>query len=64
MEPNGVLRGQPEVYSNDLPGASFGWRPTTPSPLTSWTWSDASVMTQCRLINCTVSEPSLEIVMV
>ena len=64
IDPNGVPRGQPDVYSNDSPGARVGWRPTTPSPLTSWTFSAASVMSQWRLINWTVSGPSLAIVMV
>ena len=33
MTPNGVDSGQPEVYSNDSPGASVGCLPTTPGPL-------------------------------
>ena len=38
MTPNGVDSGQPDVYSNDSPGASVGCLPTTPGPLTSSIW--------------------------
>src|SRR5215468_1311300 len=61
MVPNGVVNGHPEVYSKDCPGCNTGCSPTTPGPRTSSTFPFSSVMTQCRLINCTVSEPSFEI---
>ena len=45
MLPKGVVRGQPEVYSKDSPGARRGCSPTTPGPwtssaLTKEDWSD------------------------
>ncbi len=61
MVPNGVLREQLDVYSNDSPGSSVGCCPTTPRPLTSSRLLSASVMIQCRLINRTLSERSFVI---
>jgi hypothetical protein len=62
--PNGVVSGQPEVYSKASPGRRIGCFPTTPGPRTSSTCPVASVMIQWRVSSCTVSGPSLEIVMV
>src|SRR5438132_4523550 len=64
MTPNGVWRGQPDVYVNDSPGASTGCLPTTPGPRTSSTWPVPSVMIQCRVTSCAVSVPSFVIVIV
>src|SRR5580765_6873747 len=62
--PNGAGSGQPDVYSNDSPGASVGCLPTTPGPRTSSTLPLPSVTTQCRVSSWTVSLLSLLIVTV
>ena len=62
--PNGAGSGQPDVYSNDSPGASVGCLPTTPGPRTSSTLPLPSVTTQWRVSSWTVSVLSLMIVTV
>lgn len=64
MVPTGVLMVAQLVYSNDSPGGSSGWWPTTPRPATSCTWLSASVMIQCREISWLGTSPVLRMVMV
>ena len=61
MKPDGVGSGTPLVYSNDSPGSSTGFSPTTPAPRTSCSLPCASVIFQWRVLSCTVSEPRLVI---
>src|SRR6185369_9662455 len=57
MKPEGVLSGQPLVYSKASPGFNTGCSPTTPGPFTSSSLPRASVIFQCRFKSCTVSLP-------
>ena len=55
----GVASWLPLVYSKLWPGASSGWWPTTPRPLTSTILPLPSVITQCRLISWVGTLPAL-----
>src|SRR5579875_285359 len=55
--PVGVFRGHQEEYWKDSPGCKVGCLPTTPGPCTSRVRSNASVMIQCRVSNCTACNP-------
>src|SRR5881394_2421662 len=57
MDPCGVCRIAPLVYSKFSPGRSTGWLPTTPSPRTSSRLPLPSVITQWRLLSWAVTVP-------